>query len=197
MPEISPLAPEPKVLSFLSKRRSRPAKSLKGPGPDAAALRDLLEIAARVPDHGKLEPWRFIVLGSERRLKLGSLVAELGPAYGLEPEKVAKARAMFDDAPSMVAVVAQPVDSPKIPEVEQTLSAGAVCYGLLMAALAGGWGANWLTGWMAFDRSFLTRGLDLAETEWVAGWIVIGTEGAVPPDRPRPDLDTKIEWRDA
>jgi nitroreductase len=94
----------------------------------------------------------------------------------------------------MVAVIAAPVPSEKIPEGEQLLSAGAVCLSLVNAALAAGWGANWLTGWPATDRAFLAEGLGLDE-DFVAGWIVLGTESAVPPDRPRPDLAAKVEWR--
>lgn len=194
MTEIAPLAPRPEVLDFLSTRRSRPAKTLRAPAPDRAALAPLLAAALRVPDHGKLEPWRLIVLEGQATARLGALTGRLGAAQGRDPEKLPKAEAMFRDAPAMVAVIASPVASDKIPEIEQTLSAGAVCLSLVNAAQAAGWGANWLTGWMATDRAFLSEGLGLAAREWVAGWIVIGTEGAVPPERPRPDLAARTEW---
>ncbi|MEM8849498.1 MAG: nitroreductase [Pseudomonadota bacterium] len=190
---MTPLAPRPDVLDFLRTRRSRPAKTLQAPGPDRTALEPLLEAALRVPDHGKLEPWRLWVLGPASRAALAALTDRLGQARGEDPDKLAKARAMFADAPAMVAVAATPVDSPKIPEGEQVLSAGAVCLSLVNAALAAGWGANWLTGWMATDRAFLAEGLGL-DAGFIAGWIVIGTEGAVPPDRPRPDLAQKVDW---
>lgn len=194
MTDVSALVPRPAVMDFLSTRRSRPAKTLKAPAPDRAALEPILNAALRVPDHGKLEPWRLIVLEGAALARLADLTARLASERGLEPEKAAKAEAMFRTAPLMVTVVTCPVASDKIPELEQTLSAGAVCLSLVNAALASGWGANWLTGWMAFDRDFLTEGLGLAETEWVAGYMVIGTEGPVPTDRPRPDLSAKTTW---
>ncbi|MBM2574952.1 nitroreductase family protein [Jannaschia sp. Os4] len=197
MTALPPLAARPAVLDFLRTRRSRPAKTLRAPGPDRAALEPLLEIALRVPDHGKLEPWRLIVLEGAALDRLADLTAARAEALGLDPDKAAKARAMFADAPVMVAVVAAPVDSPKIPPEEQVLSAGAVCQNLTTAALAAGWGANWLSGWMALDRPWLTDGLALDAHEWVAGLIVLGTETATPPDRPRPDPAAKIAWIDA
>lgn len=197
MTALPPLAPRPEVLDFLSTRRSRPAKTLRAPGPDRAALEPLLRLALRAPDHGKLEPWRLMVLEAPARARLAALSERMGRARGLDPDKVGKARAMFDQAPAMVAVVAAPVASDKIPEVEQALSAGAVCQTLLTAALAAGWGANWLSGWMAHDRDWGAEGLGLGPGEWVAGLIVIGTEGPVPPDRPRPDLAAKVAWVEA
>ncbi|TYO89465.1 nitroreductase family protein [Oceanicella actignis] len=190
-------APNPAALEFLLTRRSRPAKLLQPPAPDDAELRTLLTAAARAPDHGKLEPWRFIVLRGAALARLAALTRELGGARGLDPDKVEKDASAFDGSPLAVAVIFSPKPSEKAPEVEQLLSAGAVCLGLLNAALAAGWGANWLTGWMAHDREFLTRGLDLAPHEGVAGFIHIGTERAAPPERPRPDLDRIVTWADA
>ncbi|SDY76401.1 Nitroreductase [Jannaschia faecimaris] len=195
MPDaIAPLTPRPDVIEFLLARRSRPAKTLVAPAPDHAALRQLLTAALRVPDHGKLEPWRLIVLEGAALPRLGALTAEIGTELGLDADKLTKARAMFDAAPLMVAVVASPKPSEKIPEVEQTLSAGAVCLALVNAGLAAGWGANWLTGWMATDRAWLSDGLKLTPDEWVAGFIVLGTETIVPSDRPRPNLSAVTDW---
>ncbi|MGB3407574.1 MAG: nitroreductase [Jannaschia sp.] len=194
MYDPAPLAPRPDVLDFLATRRSRPAKTLTGPAPDRAALMPLLATALRVPDHGKLEPWRLLVLERAALDRLSGLVARLGAEQGRDADKLAKAEAMFRDAPVMVAVVASPVLSDKIPEVEQTLSAGAVCLSLVTAAMAAGWGANWLSGWMAYDRAFLTEGLSLTPAEWVAGYVVLGTGGPVPTDRPRPDMTAKTSW---
>jgi nitroreductase len=184
----------PEVLDFLLTRRSRPAKTLTGPVPARAALMPMLEAAARSPDHGKLEPWRFIVLEKAALVRLSALTGRLGTARGIEAEKLEKARRQFADADLAVAVVAGPVQSEKVPEVEQVLSAGAVCLALLNAALASGWGANWLSGWMATDRDFLSEGLALDAHEFVAGFIHIGTETAAPPERPRPDLGAKTTW---
>ncbi|WP_299648443.1 nitroreductase [uncultured Jannaschia sp.] len=197
MTSLPPLRARPDVSEFLLTRRSRPAKTLTGPAPDRAALEPILTAALRVPDHGKLEPWRLVVLSGAALGRLADLTARMGAARDLDPGKVVKAEAMFRDAPLMVAVVAAPQPSEKVPEVEQTLSAGAVCLGLLNAAQAAGWGANWLTGWMATDRDWLDAGLSLAPAAWVAGFIVIGTETVAPPDRPRPDPARLTEWRDA
>jgi nitroreductase len=101
---------------------------------------------------------------------------------------------MFADAPALVAVVFAPVASDKIPEREQLMSAGAVAMNLLHAAHAAGWGANWLTGWLAHDRTFCAAALDLAQNERIAGFVHIGTESAAPPERPRPDLDRIVTW---
>ena len=184
----------PEVMDFLLNRRSRPAKTLTTPVPDRAALGPVLTAAARTPDHGKLEPWRFIVLESGALKRLAELTEQRGQALGLEEDKLDKATRQFGDADLAVAVVASPVVSEKVPEVEQVLSAGAVCLALLNAALASGWGANWLSSWMAFDRQFLDQGLGLAEHEFIAGFIHIGTEKHAPPERPRPDLAAKVSW---
>ncbi len=186
--------PRPEVLDFLLTRRSRPAKALTTPVPTHEELAPILSAAARTPDHGKLEPWRFIVLEGDALQRLATDVSKRGPQLDVEDEKLEKARRQFADADLVVAVVSSPVPSPKVPEIEQILSAGAVCLSLLNAALASGWGANWLTGWMAQDRSFLRHGLGLAKSEFVAGFIHIGSERIVPPERPRPDIDAKTTW---
>jgi nitroreductase len=186
--------PRPEVLDFLLTRRSRPAKTLAPPAPDRAEVVLLLTAAARVPDHGKLEPWRFVVLSGGALPRLAALIRELGAARGEAPDALEKLAGGFARAPLIVAVVAVPKPSPTIPEIEQTLSAGAVCLGLVNAALAAGWGANWLSGWPALDRGFLDRGLGLGPAEWVAGFVHIGTETRVPPERPRPDVSGLTDW---
>ncbi|KMW58692.1 Nitroreductase family protein [Candidatus Rhodobacter oscarellae] len=189
--------PNPAASEFLLTRRSRPAKTLSGPAPDRAALEPLLTAAARSPDHGKLEPWRFIVLERGALDRLAALVRTRGPALGIEPEKVEKAANEYTNSPLAVAVVSAPKPSEKVPEIEQVYSAGAVCLALLNAALAAGWGANWLSGWPSHDRDFIRDGLGLADHERVAGLMHIGTETVAPPERPRPDLDAITEWRSA
>lgn len=186
--------PNPAALDFLLSRRSRPAKTLTTPVPDRAALMPVLEAAARSPDHGKLEPWRFIVLEHGALERLAGLARERAEALDLPPEKAEKAVRQFADAHLVVTVVASPVPSQKVPEIEQVLSAGAVCLAALNAALAAGWGANWLTGPMAHDEIFARDGLGLAPGEFVAGFIHIGTERMAPPERPRPDLSAKVTW---
>jgi len=188
-------APNQDALAFLLSRRSRPHKTLTLPAPDKPALTPLLTAAARTPDHGKLEPWRFIVLGPDALQSLGALSRTRGAELGQDADQITKIATMFEHAPLSVAVIASPKPSEKIPEIEQTLSAGAACLGLLNAALAAGWGANWLSGWPAYDRPFLTDGLNLAAHEFVAGFIHLGTETSTPPERPRPDLAKITEWR--
>lgn len=186
--------PNQAALDFLLNRRSRPQKTLALPVPDRAALMPILTAAARTPDHGKLEPWRFLVLERAALLRLADLAAARATCLGFEPERVEKVAAQFRDGQLCVAVVHVPRPTEKIPAVEQVLSTGAVCLALLNAALASGWGANWLTGFAATDADFLREGLGLGAGEWVAGFVHIGTETAVPPDRPRPDLSAIVTW---
>lgn len=186
--------PNPQALEFLSTRRSRPAKILTTPVPDRNELAELLTIAARCPDHGKLEPWRFLVLEKPALTRLSETFPATGQRLNIDPEKVTKAHAAFADADLAVAVIASPKPSDKIPEVEQTLSAGALCSQLLNACLAAGWGANWLSGWASHDREWREQNLGLMPHETIAGFIHIGTEKATPPERPRPDIDMITEW---
>ncbi len=188
--------PNPGALGFLETRRSRPAKTLSGPTPDREALRQLLKVAARAPDHGKLEPWRFLVLAKPALDRLAASIPECGATLGIELGKIEKAEAEYALAELAVVVVASPKPSDKVPEIEQTLSAGAVCMQLLNACLAAGWGANWLSGWASHDRDWRERNLGLMPHEWIAGIIHIGTESSAPPERPRPDLDAITEWID-
>lgn len=187
-------SPNAAVMDFLLSRRSVPAKTLTGPYPDRDQLRPILTAAARSPDHGKLEPWRFIVLEKPALERLSTRIAALGPVLGIEPEKIEKSRRTYADAGLAVVVVSSPKPSEKVPEIEQIYSAGAVCLALTNAALASGWGANWLSGWASFDRSFAEQDLGLAPAENIAGIIHIGTPKYDTPDRPRPDLDAITVW---
>lgn len=190
MPEANPAA-----LEFLLSRRSRPAKTLTTPVPTQEELAPILQAGLRAPDHGKLEPWRLIVIeGREVMDRLAELAQARGDALGLDDEKVGKGRSQFDMGNLAVVVVESPVIAEKVPEIEQSYSAGAVCLQLLNAALASGWGANWLSGWPSHDRAFLSEGLKLSPHEKVAGIIHIGTEKAAPPERPRPDMEKKVTW---
>lgn len=184
------------ALDFLLTRRSRPAKTLRAPIPDRATIDVLLTAAARTPDHGKLEPWRFIVLHKAALTRLADMVPVRAAALGIADDKRDKAIAQYRDADLAIAVVDAPVASDKVPQIEQTYSAGAVCLSLLNAALAAGWGANWLSGWASHDPVFCRDGLGLAQGERIAGLIHIGTETNAPPERPRPDLAVKTTWMD-
>lgn len=186
--------PNPAALDFLLSRRSRPAKTLVLPVPTHAQLEPILTAAARTPDHGKLEPWRFIVIEGAAMARLAGLAEARARALKMGEDDTAKARSQFDQGHLAVVVVEVQKPSEKIPPLEQTYSAGAVCLALLNAALAAGWGANWLTGWVCHDALFRTQALGLGDHERIAGIVHIGTERAAPPERPRPDIAAITEW---
>jgi len=188
MPDPHPLAPNPAVTEFLLTRRSRPAKTLGPGGPNRTELVRLLTAAARSPDHGKLEPWRFVVIESAARARASTKAAERCAAMALDETDTFKTVSAFSQGDTIVAVISSPKPPEKIPLWEQQLSAGAVCLALVNAALAAGWGACWLTGRMAYDAVFRREILGCGDDEKVAGFIHIGTETVVPTDRPRPDV---------
>ena len=189
MPDPNHLKYGPEVMEFLLSRRSRPAKTLGPGGPDRAGLLRILPAAARRPDHAKLEPWRFVVIEGQARERAAALALVRAEALELDEKATGKAVAGFTQGDIIVAVISSPKPSAKVPPWEQQLSAGAVCLALLNAALASGWGANWLTGPMAYDPVFRRDFLGCAEGEAVAGFIHIGAETVAPPERPRPDLE--------
>ena len=182
------------AFTFLKTRRSRPANILTAPVPDREALEALLCTAARTPDHGKLEPWRFIVLEQAALRRLGALARKLAQTVGPEVVDPDKASQQFENGQLAVVVVASPKPCDRFPQIEQTYSAGAVCLALLNAALASGWGANWLSGWASHNRDFCTEALALAPHETVAGIVHIGTGPVQMPDRPRPDVTALTHW---
>ncbi len=168
------------TIEFLQKRRSVMARNMTGPGPDAQQLETLLGIAARVPDHGKLAPWRFVVLQGDARGKLGAIAAA-----ALDDETVT---AHYERAPCVIAVLACPVTHPKIPRSEMILSAGAVCMNLLTAAQSMGFAAQWLTGAAAYEDAVL-KALGGKTGDEIAGFIYLGTASEPPSERARPALD--------
>ncbi len=185
--EALPLAAAPEVLAFLARRRSASALGLRAPGPTAAELADLLRIAARVPDHGKLAPWRFVILegaGKDAYAARLEALAVTRPDAAKLLAKLGKLRT----PPLGVAVISR-TTAGDIPEWEQLLSAGAVCTTLTYAALAMGYGANWITDWYAYDAQARAV-LGLAENERVAGFIFMGTAAEAPQERVRPDVAT-------
>jgi len=181
--------PNDAVLQHLRQRRSVSANALAEPGPDARMLEAMLGIAARVPDHKKLAPWRFIVLKGEARAAFGDRLAEIWAA--IEPDasaiKLETERTRFARAPLVVAVVSSPRPHPACPEWEQQLSAGAVCFNLLHAAAGMGFGAQWITEWYGYDER-VKAAFGLAAQERFAGFVYIGTARERPGDRDRPDL---------
>lgn len=184
------------ALAFLKARRSRPAKLFTHPVPDRAQLEEILTTALRVPDHGKLQPWRLIVLQGSAFARLAGLAEARALALGGDAEKVAKGRGQYDLGKLAVVVIASPKPDPKVPEVEQLLSAGALCFGIVNAAEAAGWGASWLTGWPAHDPQFIASAFGCEAGERVAGIVHIATPPADAPDRPRPDLGRLATWVD-
>lgn len=185
----------PEVLDFLLTRRSRPAKTLGPDAPDRAEIETLLTAASRTPDHGKLVPWRFVVLtDADRRAKLAELATQRMTAMELEPDKVEKNARSFSYGGAIVAVILSPVAPAKIPLWEQEMAAGGVCLALLNAALASGWGANWLTGPLCRDSEFLSQAFNCTGTESVAGFLHLGNETVTPAERDRPDIAAITEW---
>lgn len=177
------------LLSVLATRRSVPPHLLLEPGPTDAELETLLTIASRVPDHGRLVPWRFLVIGGEARARLGEAIAAafLADEPAAAPDRIAAERNRLLRAPLVVGVVSRVRPHVKIPEWEQALSAGAVCMSLVAAANAMGFATSWLTEWIAFDRRILET-LGLAADERMAGFVHIGRPGEAIADRARPAL---------
>lgn len=183
--EALPIEASPSTLAFLARRRSASALSLRAPEPSEAELGRLLQLAARAPDHGKLAPWRFVILrGAGKQAFVRSLeaVAESRPDAVKALAKLGKIR----NPPLTVAVVSRFTPG-EIPEWEQRLSAGAACTLLILAAQATGYGANWITDWYAYDPA-ATRLLGIVEGERVAGFVHIGTPSESPLERARPDV---------
>jgi nitroreductase len=185
------------ALAFLSNRRSRPAKLFSFPVPSRDQLTEILTAATRVPDHGKLEPWRLIVVQGAAFKRLADLAEARAQELGGDAEKIAKGRGQYDLGKLAVVVIASPRPSPKIPPVEQQMSAASLCFGIVNAAEAAGWGAAWLTGWPAHDPDFAARAFGCSDEESVAGIVHIATAPEDGPDRPRPDLAKIVTWADA
>ena len=187
------------ALASLDARRSVPALQLGEPGPDHPTLLRMLRSAVRVPDHGKREPWRFLRIAGDARIALGEALVKR--TMEREPNAsdavLEKDRQRFTRAPVIVAVIATLGPDDKIPESERFSSASCVCFALLQAAQACGFGAQWLTGWPAYDAPVL-RMLGVAEHERIAGFIHIGTPAQHVPERERPDAAALLDdWNPA
>jgi nitroreductase len=185
--------PVPEVLAFLARRRSASAVTLAAPGPSAEELDILLRLATRVPDHGKLAPWRFVILEGEGKARFAERLEALALARG--DQTAAAKLAKLKIPPLAVAVISAPRPA-AIPEWEQRLSAGAACMTLLYAALAMGYGGNWITDWYAYDAE-ANGVLGLEPEEKVAGFLLLGTPREPPLERERPDLAPLVtRWKD-
>lgn len=181
---------------LLRQRKSTPARLLRGPEPDTATLERLVELALRVPDHGKLEPWRVLLLRGAPRAAFADWLlerrAQMQPAPG--EAVLAKEREKFGTAPVVLVVIARIESTERIPEIEQLMSGGAVCFAMLLAAEALGLGAQWLTGWPAYDAAVAGH-LGLGAHERILGFIHVGQRGEEPPERLRPQLAERLaEW---
>lgn len=184
-----PITASPQTLALLAGRRSSSAALLQAPGPSAREIDDLIRLSARVPDHGKLAPWRFVVLQGAVKAKLVEALKPLAAAEP-NPEKAVAALTKLSAPPVSVLVVAK-APSPKMEAWEQELSAGAVCTVMLIAAQAMGYGANWITDWYSYAPA-ATALLGLEEGERVAGFIHLGTPAEPPLERDRPDLGALV-----
>ncbi len=183
------------ISRFLLTRRSVSAKDLVEPGPTDEQLDTILRAGHRVPDHGKIGPWRFIIFQGEARAHFGKVLStqfkSLNPDASEKLLNFEKNR--FLRAPLIIGVVSSPVDHPKVPEWEQELSTGAACQNILLAAHALGFGAQWLTEWYAFDRT-IAKELSLTPAERIAGFIYIGRFENKPDERIRPDLNERVAF---
>ena len=184
--ELLPITPSQAVLDFLAVRRSASASTLRAPAPSAEQLHDLLRIAARVPDHGKLAPWRFILLGGEPKARFAEALEVIAETA---PDRDKRKGALFKlKVPPLAVVVVSRFIEGKIPEWEQRMSSAAVCTTMVIAAQAMGFGANWITDWYAYDDQASAL-LGLGEGEKVTGFIYLGTPDEAPQERVRPDVE--------
>ncbi|MFZ4122633.1 MAG: nitroreductase family protein [Caulobacterales bacterium] len=193
----SPNAPsEPclEMLALMARRRSSKPFHLVEPGPSADQIAVLLRLATRVPDHGKLAPWRFLVIAGDARQGVGDQLAAAATRQdGVTAETIEAARTSFTRSACCIGVISTAGPHAKIPVWEQHLSAGAVSYGLLLAAEAMGFGAVWLTGWPAYDAG-AKAALGVSDGEQVAAFIHIGTQAQTQTERPRPNLAQIVRW---
>ncbi|HTU12035.1 MAG TPA: nitroreductase [Allosphingosinicella sp.] len=185
-------------LALLRSRRSARPRDLVEPGPDAGQLRDILALATRVPDHGKLHPWRFVHVPRARRADFAALLDAAYRANNPEPGRLeleANQR-LAHQAPELIVALCSPTEGHKVPVWEQELSCGAACYNLELAAHAMGFAAGWVTGWAAYAP--MVRDAFGQPHERIAGFIFLGTAGAELEERARPDYDAVVsEWRPA
>ena len=182
--------PSAEMRHRLATRRSAPAQSLAAPGPSEAELSEILHLGARTPDHGKLFPWRFVILSSDARARIAEALTPLA-AHQPDPGKAAKTLMKLTAPPVTVLVISTPVVGHKVPVWEQQLSAGAVCMNLEHAADAFGYSASWITDWYSYEAEAAAM-FGVGAGEQVAGFIHMGTLAEAPLERPRPDMAGKI-----
>ena len=181
------------TIQLLKTRRSVLAKNLTAPGPNKEQLNTLLKIATRVPDHRKLEPWRFIIVEGNNRIKLGEIFCKIKlKQCDLSPEQITAELNRYNHAPTVIVVVFCPVEH-KTPVFEQLLSCGAVCQHINIASTALGFSSQWVTNWCSFDKTAQLE-LGLKAHESIAGFFHIGTANCLPKERSRPELESKVVY---
>lgn len=194
---IASARPGQEVREFLALRRSAGKRTLCAPGPSAEGLENIIKIACRIPDHRRVAPWRFIVFSGDARNEFNqkAVMIQQQETPGIGEAALAETAAAFTRAPVIVGVVSSPDPTHKTPVWEQELSAGAVCYNLLLAANASGWAGCWLTEWLCYSPGIAGL-MGLGKTERLAGLLYFGTASCDPQERMRPDIPSKIShWR--
>lgn len=187
--------PNSETYDLLMQRRSVKTRDMVGPGPDRAAMEKIIKAGMRVPDHGKLAPWRFVVLEGDARCNLGDAIARGLVEEQETSEKIAeKMKGYSTQAPVLVVAIYSPRNDRPIPEWEQQLSTGAACQNMLIAATALGYAVQWLTGWSSYSET-VRKALRMSERERIAGFLFFGSHGeCAPTERPRPELDKHVTW---
>ncbi|UVC11116.1 nitroreductase [Rhizobium sp. TH2] len=183
------------LIEYLKTRRSMPAFQMKEPGPSKAEIEEILTLATRVPDHGKLAPWRFIVMRGDERQRISLALSKIARAEkpDLSEEMIKVEETRFTRAPVVIAVVSRAAPHVKIPEWEQLMSAGAVCLNMVISANALGYVSNWLTEWMAYsEKAYEIIGVKPGEK--IAGFVHIGSTDFPVTERPRPELSKIVTW---
>lgn len=201
MAESLPTTPEPDfntpnaaTYDLLMSRRSVRTRDMTGPGPDREALEKILAAGMRVPDHGKLAPWRFIVLTGPERAKLGKAIQDgMIAEFESSPKVAEKMSGYATQSPALIIAIYSPNESRPIPEWEQQLSTGAACQNMIIAATALGYAAQWLTGWASYSK-YVSKALKMTPQEKIAGFMFFGDHTKNPTERPRPNPEDHIIW---
>lgn len=186
--------PNSETYDLLMTRRSVRTRDMAEPGPDREAVEKILAAGMRVPDHGKLAPWRFIVLSGPERAKLGKAIQDgMIAEFESSPKVAEKMSGYATQAPTLIVAIYSPNTSRPIPEWEQKLSTGASCQNMVIAATALGYGAQWLTGWASYSK-YVAKALKMAPQEKIAGFMFFGNHTENPKERPRPEPEDHIIW---
>lgn len=183
------------TFDLLMRRRSVRTRDMQGPGPDEASIKQILAAGMRVPDHGKLAPWRFVVLTGPERAKLGKAIQDgMVAEFESSPKVAEKMSGYATQAPVLIVAIYSPNDTRPIPEWEQELSTGAACQNILIAATALGYASQWLTGWASYSK-YVAKALKMTSKEKIAGFIFLGDHGPEPAkERVRPEAADHILW---